>query len=373
LFTGYGGLDLAVEQVFGGRTAWTSDVDLGACKVIEHRWEHAPNLGDITRIDWSQVEPVDILTGGFPCQDLSMAGRRAGMRSGTRSGLWQHMAYAIDQLRPRYVIAENVRGLLNGTAHSDVEPCPWCLGDRPDGHLRALGAVLGDLAGLGYDAQWCGLRAADVGASHGRFRIFILAADTEYDGRHVGTVGRSTQPGETVGRMLQSERCDPEAATDTDGRRQFEHNPNVRRISEPDPGDRQPVNLLPTPNASVANDGETFETWEERRQRTQERVQNGNGFGTPLSIAVQPEAGMFGRYSDAIARWEPIIGRPAPDPTIGGCLSPLFVEWLMGLPLGWVTDVPGLSRAQQLKALGNGVVPQQATAALQFLNLWADQ
>lgn len=72
----------------------------------------------------------------------------------------------------------------------------------------------------------------------------------------------------------------------------------------------------------------------------------------------------FGDYADAVARWQPIIGRPAPDPTIDGRLSPRFVEWMMGLPAGWVTNVPDLTRAQQLKALGNGVVPQQAAAAL---------
>ena len=124
----------------------------------------------------SRQEPVDILTGGFPCQDLSLAGKRAGLKDGTRSGLWSEFAHAIDVIRPRLVVIENVRGLLSATAHSDVEPCSWCLGD--DGGepaLRALGAVLGDLASLGYDARWTGLRAADAGAPHGRFRVFIVA------------------------------------------------------------------------------------------------------------------------------------------------------------------------------------------------------
>jgi DNA (cytosine-5)-methyltransferase 1 len=179
LFSGYSGLDLAVDAFFGSETVWVSDIDPGACKILAHHWPDLPNLGDITRIDWQQVEPVDILTGGFPCQDLSHAGKRAGLKPGTRSGLWSHMAYAIQQLRPRYVIAENVRGLLSASADSDLEPCPWCLGGSADGEpaLRALGCVLGDLAELGYDTQWTGLRAADVGAPHGRFRIFICAAD----------------------------------------------------------------------------------------------------------------------------------------------------------------------------------------------------
>jgi DNA (cytosine-5)-methyltransferase 1 len=141
LFSGYSGLDLAVDAFFGSETVWVSDIDPGACKILAHHWPDLPNLGDITRIDWQQVEPVDILTGGFPCQDLSHAGKRAGLKPGTRSGLWSHMAYAIQQLRPRYVIAENVRGLLSASADSDLEPCPWCLGGSADGEpaLRALG------------------------------------------------------------------------------------------------------------------------------------------------------------------------------------------------------------------------------------------
>ena len=153
LFSGYGGLDMAVAQVTGAETAWVSDIDKGACKILAHRYPGIPNLGDITTVDWSAVEPVDILAGGFPCQDVSHAGKRAGIRPGTRSGLWEHFAYAIDQLKPSLVVIENVRGLLSASAHSDLEPCAWCVGDRPDGHLRALGAVLGGLADVGI-AGW---------------------------------------------------------------------------------------------------------------------------------------------------------------------------------------------------------------------------
>lgn len=202
LFTGYGGLDQGAERALlaagarSVRVAWVADIDPGASRILAHRYPGIPNLGDITRVDWSTVEPVDICTGGFPCQDVSCAGKRAGLRPDTRSGLWAQMAYAISILRPRLVVAENVRGLLSGPAHSDVEPCPWCLGD--DGResaLRALGAVLGDLADIRYDAQWVGLRASDVGAPHARFQVFITAhpRDTtvvvQQRGRAVGYVG----------------------------------------------------------------------------------------------------------------------------------------------------------------------------------------
>ena len=177
LFSGYGGLDMAVEQVFGATTAWVSDVDKGACKILAHRYPEVPNLGDITTIDWATVEPVDIITGGSPCQDLSHAGKRSGMTEGTRSNLWVAMREAIAQLKPSIVVWENVRGAYSATADSDLEHCQGCMGDPADRGpiLRALGRVLGDLSDLGYDTQWHGLRAADVGAPHGRFRVFVVA------------------------------------------------------------------------------------------------------------------------------------------------------------------------------------------------------
>ena len=180
LFSGYGGLDLAVEHVFNAKTVWFSELNEPVARVFARHWPDAPNLGDITAIDWSQVEPVDILIGGFPCQDVSTVGKRAGIAPGTRSGLWAHMAAAIDALQPEWVVIENVRGLLSspatraarqGDGHDqrnprdatpdgatlrDMEPDPWHLGDDAARPLRALGAVLGDLADLRLDARWIG-------------------------------------------------------------------------------------------------------------------------------------------------------------------------------------------------------------------------
>lgn len=164
LFSGYGGLDLAVEEVFDARTIWFSEINEPVARVFAHHWPDAPNLGDITTIDWSSAEPVDVLCGGFPCQDVSTVGKRAGLAPGTRSGLWAPMATAIDALQPEWVVIENVRGLLSAPARRatpegddderrspgpaapsgatlrGLAPDPWGLGDRPARPLRALGA-----------------------------------------------------------------------------------------------------------------------------------------------------------------------------------------------------------------------------------------
>jgi len=363
LFSGYGGLDMGVQMALGGTVAWHVEFDAAPSKILAHHWPDVPNYGDITTVDWADVEPVDVLTGGFPCQDLSHAGKRLGLRPGTRSGLWEHMAYAIDQLRPRMVVIENVRGLLSASAHSSLERDCWCVGDDREPALRALGAVLGDLVELGYDARWGGVRAADAGAPHGRFRVFIVAqpADADLAGlegrpadgrgageRPAGAGGVGAGPGVT---LLPT----PKASDGPNGGPGMR---NGRGQADALPG---AVSLLPTPRAQNAEDRNSL-IWE----RPADQPQN-------LENALAHALDAFGPYAPAIARWEAVLGRPAPSPTEPGRdgrprLSPAFVEWMMGLPAGHVTDPAiGITRAQQLKALGNGVVPQQAALALRML------
>jgi DNA (cytosine-5)-methyltransferase 1 len=176
LFSGYGGLDLAVTELTGATVAWHCEWDDAPSKVLQHHFPNVPNYRDVTKVDFASIEPVDILTGGFPCQDLSIAGKRAGLEDGTRSGLWSEFARAIETIKPKLVVIENVKGILSAKANSNVEHCQDCMGnDGEQPVLRALGAVLGNLDDIGYDAKWCGLRAADTGAPHNRFRIFIIA------------------------------------------------------------------------------------------------------------------------------------------------------------------------------------------------------
>ncbi|SCE95067.1 DNA (cytosine-5)-methyltransferase 1 [Micromonospora echinospora] len=156
LCSGYGGLDLAVELVLGGRVVWYAETDRHATAVFSHHWPDTPNLGDIRVVDWAQVEPVDILTARFPCQDISNAGKRAGI-TGEHSSLWTHVARAVRDLRPPLVFVENVAALLR----------------------RGFDVVHADLAALGYDTSWLCLRASDIGAAHRRDRLFLLATPAE--------------------------------------------------------------------------------------------------------------------------------------------------------------------------------------------------
>lgn len=335
LFSGYGGLDAAVVSVLGGDVAWHVEFDKAPSAALAHRFPGVPNYGDVTAVDWATVEPVDILTGGFPCQDLSTAGKRRGLRPGTRSGLWEQMAYAIDQLRPRLVVVENVRGLLSAYAHSDVESCPICLGDGPDGALRALGAVAGDLAGLGYDCRWAGVRASDAGAPHGRFRVFLVATNAEPAASGGGCAGPARA--DSVGSPAVGIGSGAGAGVAYPNR---EHD---HRCGHVGPGRRaEPTRELAEPGPLRHEPGPS-----------------------PRNSAVD-----FGPYTSAVRRWEHVLGRPAPAPTEPGRngprLSPRFVEWMMGLPAGWVCGVD-IPRNAQLKALGNGVVPQQAALALRLL------
>jgi DNA (cytosine-5)-methyltransferase 1 len=176
LFSGYGGLDLAVSKVLNAEVVWHCEWEDAPSKVLEANFPGVPNYRDVSQVDWHSVEPVDILTGGFPCQDLSLAGKRAGLQEGTRSGLWSEFHKAIEILRPSLVVIKNVRGLLSAKADSGLEYGPEIMDQAERGAvLRALGAVLGDLADIGYDAKWRGIRASDAGAPHQRFRVFIVA------------------------------------------------------------------------------------------------------------------------------------------------------------------------------------------------------
>ncbi|MGW6535236.1 DNA cytosine methyltransferase [Streptomyces sp. NPDC055011] len=153
---------MAVEALTGGRVAWVADNDPHKALILERRFPGVPNLGDITQFDWATLaeEGVDIITAGFPCQDISNAGRRVGIE-GSRSGIWANVHQSIRVLRPKLVFLENVAAIRS----------------------RGLSRVLGDLAACGYDAAWTCYRASGSGAPHHRDRWFLVAAPADPHGR----------------------------------------------------------------------------------------------------------------------------------------------------------------------------------------------
>jgi DNA (cytosine-5)-methyltransferase 1 len=242
------------------------------------------------------------------------------------------MFHAITTLRPRLVVWENVQGALSASAFSLMEPEQGHMGGRPTGPvLRALGRVLGDLAGIGYDATWTVVQASDVGAPHKRARVFVVAHP-------------NSEPW--------LERWEPTTR----------ETPGGRSWADVSGRDRTPRTLIPTPTASEGNLLPT--------PQATNATYSSAGYGANLHETAGTLRDSFGPYAPAIARWETITGRTAPAPTEpplreGGKprLSVRFVECLMGLPDGHVTGV-GLSREKTLRALGNGVVPLQAAGGI---------
>jgi DNA (cytosine-5)-methyltransferase 1 len=151
LFSGIGGLDLGLERA-GMRVIWQSEIDPYASAVLHKHWPEVPNLGDITKIDYAGIERPDLVCAGFPCQDVSVAGKRAGI-DGARTGLWREVVRCLREVGPRLVLLENVPGLFS----------------------LGFGRVLGDLAESGFDAEWDCIPAAAVGAPHRRYRVFVVA------------------------------------------------------------------------------------------------------------------------------------------------------------------------------------------------------
>jgi DNA (cytosine-5)-methyltransferase 1 len=156
LFSGIGGFSLGLERA-GMKTVAFCEIDPYCRKILAKHWPAVKIHDNIKQLDGKQyVGTIDVICGGFPCQDLSTAGRQAGI-SGKRSGLWGELHRIIGEVRPRYAIVENVTNLLAG------ERGAW------------FGRVLADLASLGYDAEWHCIPASYVGAPHRRDRVWIVA------------------------------------------------------------------------------------------------------------------------------------------------------------------------------------------------------
>jgi len=296
LCSGYGGLDMAVEAYFDAETIWMCDNDKYASIVIKERWG-LPNLGNLKEVDWTTVEPIDILTAGYPCQPFSNAGLRKGAND--ERHIWPSIKEIISQLRPRIVILENVRGHLS-------------LGFKE---------VLKDLTEIGYDASWAIVRASDVGAPHRRERLFIIAKPSNSNSFRGIIRGQNEEWNQGQSQFESSQCCETIANT------------NIKGL------ERTGNQAIDITNGFIANSNGN------EQQGNGSMSQLGRRFNTQLEMRLQ---------------------RPPHTLDLNNKLNPQFVEYMMGLPKGWVTDLD-ISRSQQLKILGNGVVPQQAFRAIEQL------
>jgi DNA (cytosine-5)-methyltransferase 1 len=179
LFSGIGGFSLGLERTGGFETVAFCEIEPFPRRVLAKHWPGVPCYEDVrtltaARLAADGITGINVITGGFPCQDLSVAGKQRGMGEGTRSGLWSEIIRLAGELRPQYIIVENVAALLAGPR------------ERPGGWF---GRVLGDMAECGYDAEWENIPAATVGAPHRRERVWLVANSNE-----IGRQGVAREP-----------------------------------------------------------------------------------------------------------------------------------------------------------------------------------
>lgn len=282
LFAGIGGIDLGLERA-GWECRFQVEWDPFCQRVLAKHWPDVTRYGDITGVDWSGVERVDLLAGGFPCQPFSVAGKQR--RLDDERWLWPEFARAIRELRPSLVLVENVPGLLVG----------------------GMDAVLGDLAELGYDAEWESIPAAAVGAPHLRYRVWVVA--------HANGQGEPGQPVDALtgpGVMVQ----------DTD-----------RSTVEPRCGRRGAPEADQPPLADADSEGSQGRPVQPERPREWATRSRGVGDSDGTSADTHAATGGSRRAASEPSWWsvEPDVGRVA-----------------HGVP----------ARVDRLRSLGNAVVPQ---------------
>lgn len=359
--SGYTGLEMAVRAAFGDFEVLShSDIKPAANVLLAHHYPHVPNLGDMRAIDYDALEAPDLMIGSWPCQPHSAAGKRLG--EADPRDLWPEYLRAIDAHRPAIFFGENVARIAS------------------NGELRR---VVRSLAERGYVGAWRSLRASDVGACHRRDRMFLVAVDpaayaerrglTEHAERHGQQVpGRDRALGlDALRRGVRGEDRltllkTPTAQLAVNGGSQH---PDKRKAGGHGPTLADEVEwLLPTPCARDWREGAEFVPRVEKIKLTHSVK------GYSLDV------GRWGKFAEAIARHEQAFGRAVPRPTQPAPKSDLpqlsarFVEWMMMLPEGHVTDVPNLvdsprksARNAMLSLLGDGVVPAQGAAAFSFL------
>lgn len=356
LFSGIGGFARGFEQT-GWSTVGFCEIDPSCQKILQRHWPDVPIFPDIGQLNAHTLEqyPVDVLCGGFPCQDISVAGKQAGI-TGSRSGLWKEFHRLINEVKPRYAIIENVANLRG----------------------NGLVTVLQDLWQIGYDAEWHCIPASALGAPHQRDRIWIIAYP--HSQRCQCEESTATGKDDPQGRQKCTQDTITGGNSATAGR--F---PILQAGSGEDAGWQglySSENLLAHPNGTrtmverrtdqtiapesdigrgiirrCRKDGELqFDT--KTHQVLAHPLFTGlEGYssfpgnsGTGRQIIQQSQISLC-RSTRGTEAWgeEPLIPRLKDKG-----LNPDWVEWLMGFPIGWTENV---TRKERLRSLGNAVVP----------------
>jgi len=264
------------------RTAWFCSQNQFCQRVLAKHWPGVPCYPDVQEVTAGAVEPVDVLCGGFPCQDISLAGKGAGL-AGARSGLWSEFARLIGELEPRWVIVENVSALLG----------------------RGLSVVLADLSALGYDAEWDCIPACAVGAPHRRDRVWVVAYPNG-EGEHARAVDAE------VG-VAPEPVADPDS-TGPQGHGRFEQRPRERPAAA---------------DSATGGAGETSDAHRFRRNRWAGHKPEAHGWGEPADAGwwtVEPDVG---RVANGVpARVDRLR-------SLGNALVPQIAEWIGRRILAW--------------------------------------
>jgi DNA (cytosine-5)-methyltransferase 1 len=324
LFSGIGGIDLGLERA-GFHVAWQVELDDHCNRVLSQHWPDVPRHRDVREVGAHNLNPVDLIAGGFPCQDISAAGKRVGI-DGERSGLWREFARIIGELRPRYVLVENVSALLG----------------------RGMGRVLGDLAACGYDAEWDCIPAAAVGAPHIRDRVFVVAYRTpsaEAWARGNGLLADAASRGQWTDRnqpprpTQQDDRADTErggkdvAHAERIGSqpgREAQHMAGTRRTSQGEAQERQRGGYAAVDSGAAMADATGArrperifpphrQAWHDARGQKLERL--GGGVDGESQWATEPSVG---RLVDGVS---PGLVRPALQ-AYGNAVVPQVAEYI---------------------------------------------
>ena len=333
LFSGIGGFSLGLERA-GMKTVAFCEVDKKCQQVLKKHWPGVPIFEDVSTLKGADIEEtVDVICGGFPCQDISLAGKGAGLE-GKRSGLWSEFKRLIEEIKPKYAIIENVSALRS----------------------RGLDQVLREISEIGYDAEWHCITAASIGAPHRRDRIWIVAYPRDNTRRDsiTGSLGRNGE-GELEERIRTSETTEITGSSKTsetmahanDSGSRTSRNSNYTKRSETIEGwEEQSLNRSGGSSANVAN--------------AKSKLSNGNNTYSESSKSSTQELGSSSSEGDVSnSNSEGLQGQWQITSRISKELQDVSYScwWEVEPDVGRVANgIPG--RVDRLKQLGNAVVPQ---------------